>query len=50
MKIHWIMLQLPRFDERDEYIEAIALGRVALRGHQALDLPKRAAVVTLGLD
>ena len=37
-KIHWIMLPLPHFDQRDEYIQAIALGRAALRGHKTLDI------------
>ena len=44
------MPPLPRFDHRDEYIQAIALGRVALRGHKTFDIFERVAVVAPGLD
>ena len=36
--------------QRDKHVEAIPLGRVALRAHQALDLFEDVAVITLGLD
>jgi hypothetical protein len=49
-RLDWIMLQLPRFDERDKYIQAIALGRVTLRGHETLDIFEGVTVVTLALD
>ena len=49
-KIEPIMLPLPGFHQCDQHVEPIALGRVALRSHQALDLLEGAAVITLGLD
>ncbi len=47
-KIEPIMLPLPGFHQCDQYVEPIALGRVAPRSHQALDLLEGAAVITLG--
>jgi hypothetical protein len=49
-EIEWIMLPLPGFHQRDEYIKPVAPGTVAFRRHQALDFQKDSAVITLGLD
>src|SRR5258708_4391806 len=49
-KIKRIMLPLPGLDQCDKHVKAIALRRVALCGHRALDLLEGVAVVTLGLD
>jgi hypothetical protein len=43
-------LLFPGLDQRHENVEAVALRRVALRAHQALDLLERAAMVALGSD
>src|SRR5580692_6034746 len=45
-----IHMVLDRLHQRDKHVEAITLGRVALRDHQALDLFEDVAVITLGLD
>jgi hypothetical protein len=49
-KIEWIMSALPGLNQRDEHVEAIPLGRVALRHHQSLDFRKGTPVVALRLD
>lgn len=37
-QVERIALCLPGFDQRDQKVEPVALGRVAFRVHQALDL------------
>src|SRR6266481_8837607 len=49
-KVHWIMLPLPRLHQRNKHVESIALRRVTLRDHKALDLFEDLAVIALALD
>src|SRR6516164_2027888 len=49
-EVHWIMLPLPRLHQGNEHVEAIALRRVALCHHQALNLFEDLAVIALVLD
>jgi len=49
-KIEPIMPPLPGFDQCHKHVEAITLGRVTPRGHQALDLLESVAVIMPGLD
>jgi hypothetical protein len=44
------MLALPSLHQRDQHVKAIALWRIALWHHQALDLFEDLAVIALVLD
>jgi hypothetical protein len=49
-QIEPVMFALPRFHQRDQYIEPISFGRVAPGIHQSLDLPENPAIITIGFD
>jgi hypothetical protein len=49
-QVERIMFALPCLDQRDQHIESIAFGRVALRHHEALDFLENATVIALGFD
>jgi hypothetical protein len=40
----------PSFDQRDQSIQTIAVGRIAAGAHQAFDLSEGAAVIAFGFD
>ena len=49
-QIEPVMLAFPCFDQRNQYIEPIALGRIAPGIHQSLNLLENAAIVAVGFD